>query len=209
MPHRLRSVALSLALPLGAFALELGPRATAAGAVPVADRLFSIGVGGGPTYLSGDASDVFHNGYNALGFLRLNLPAFPIDPRVSLTYQKLDMQDSAFTDGLAFDGGGNLETASLVLEGQIAILPLGPVQTYGIVGAGWSNFKLRFEDVTTGNEADYEYTEVTYTAGLGVSIGLGSLRGFAEGRLHRIEYDGTMLALDPVDLFPVTFGILF
>jgi opacity protein-like surface antigen len=213
VPHRLRSVALSLALLLAAFALELGPRATAAGAAPVADRLFSFGVGAGPTLPSGDASNAFNNGYNAFGFLRLNLPAFPIDPRVSLTYQKLDLEDASYGgDELAAGGtygGGELETTSLVLEGQIAILPLGPVQTYGIVGAGWSDFKVTLDGGATGGSVNDNTTALTYTAGLGVSVGLGALRCFAEGRLSRIENDGELIALDSVDLVPVTFGIRF
>jgi len=210
VPHRLRLVALSLALLL--LALGAGSR-TAAAEVGVADRMFSLGLGAGPTLPSGDANDACNNGYNAQGFLRLNLPAFPIDPRLSFTYQKLDLEDASFAapglDGGDTYGGGQLEAGSLLLEGQIAILPLGPLQIYGIAGAGWTNFQVSLEGGPGGATTNDSASEFTYSAGLGASVGLGRLRAFAEGRLHRIINDGELLAFDSVDLVPVTFGILF
>ncbi len=211
MPHRPRLVAVSLALLLAV--LDLGPRAVAAGASEVVDRVLSFGAGGGPALPSGDANDALNNGYNAMGFVRLNLPAFPIDPRLGFTYQKLDLEDASFAaDGLTGGdayGGGRLETSSLLLEGQVSILPLGPVQTYFLAGAGWSNYKVRLEGGPAGATVDDTTNEFTLTAGLGVSVGLGPLRAFLEGRLTRFENDGELLALDRTDLVPVSVGILF
>jgi opacity protein-like surface antigen len=211
VPHRPRLVALSLALLLAV--LDLGPRAAVAGAAEVVERLFSFGAGGGTALPSGDASDALNNGYNAMGFARLNLPAFPIDPRLDFTYQKLDLEDASFAaEGLTGGdpyGGGQLETASLLLEGQISILPLGPVQTYLLAGAGWSNFKVSLEDGPAGATVEDNTTEFTLSAGLGVSVGLGPLRAFLEGRLTRFENDSELIALNQTDLVPVSIGILF
>jgi len=46
------------------------------------NRPVSFGIGGGVSVPVSDASDAFDTGFNGQGFVRFNLPQFPIQPRV-------------------------------------------------------------------------------------------------------------------------------
>jgi len=191
--------------------LALGSFAPTAEAAEL--RRFSFGAGAGPTVPTGNADDALQGGMNVLGFARLNLVAFPIDPRVLFLYQSADLENGSFaSDGLAGGsayGSGQLETTSLLIEGQISIIPLGPVRLYGLAGGGWSDYHVSLEDGPGGADVDDTTSEFTFSVGLGGSVSLGPIHAFLESRYTNFENDGDLLDVNSTELLPVTLGILF
>jgi len=202
-PSRLAVVS---AVPALALVAVLSTPAAAQSLAP-GGRIVSIGLGGGVTVPVSDAQDAFNNGYNGHGFVRLNLPAFPIQPRIDFTFQKLDIEDVSF---IAPDfTGGEQQAMSALAQGQFAILGAGPVRPYLVAGVGWTGLTTTLDGGTTTGTVEDKTTEFTVSAGAGVNIKLGPLSGYVEARLNNIMSDGALISLDSVQLVPVTFGVVF
>jgi len=60
----------------------------------LSNRWISFGIGGGVSVPVSDAKDAFKNGVSGQGFVRFNLKALPIVPRVDFTFSKFDLDDA-------------------------------------------------------------------------------------------------------------------
>lgn len=209
---RVRSVVRAALVPLALLAFAPAGPAAAQAFVP-SGRILSVGLGGGVTVPVSDAKDAFDNGINGHGFVRLNLPLFPIQPRLDFTFQKLDVKDVAFaapdfTGGESFTGGDQ-QVLSTLAQGQIALIQAGPVQPYLVAGVGFSSFKTTLDGGTTSGTIEDRTTKFTVSGGAGVNVKLGPVSGYVEGRLDNIMNDGELVDFSSVQLVPVSFGIVF
>ena len=179
-------------------------------ATPAAAGLFSFGVGGGVTVPVDNAEHAFDNGVNAHGFVQMNVPFF-IQPRLDLSFQKLDIKDVSFaTDpGSGAFPEGEQQLFSGLIQGQWGIITAGPVRPYLIVGFGFANMETKLEGGTGTENTSDSATKSVVNGGLGVEVKLGPVRGFAEGRIDNIVNDGELIDLDSIALVPVSFGVVF
>jgi opacity protein-like surface antigen len=192
-------------------ALAAGPVA-AQNLVP-SGRLVSFGLGGGVTVPVDDAKHAFENGVNGHGFVRLNLPLVPIQPRVDFSFQKMDIKDVSFVNPALGAGGTYSEGEQRILTGlaqaQLSLIKAGPIQPYLVVGVGFANLNTKLEgDPANGNISD-NTTKLAINGGAGVNFKLGPIAGFVEGRLDNIVNDGELVDFESVKVVPVSVGLVF
>jgi opacity protein-like surface antigen len=207
-------VTRSLAAPAAVLAILLASASTVgAQALAPSGKIVSIGLAAGVTVPVSDAKNAFDNGVNGQGFIRLNLPMFPIQPRFDFTFQKLDIKDIAFVDPTLGAGGSYSEGEQSVLSGlaqaQMALIKAGPIQPYIIAGLGLSNFSTKLEGDPGTDNVSESATKLTVNGGAGVNVKLGPISGFIEGRINNIMNDGELVAFDSIQLVPITLGIVF
>lgn len=180
--------------------------ASAASAQPGLDqlgpkRLVSFGVGGGMSMPVGDASQVFKNGFNAQGFVRLNLPLVPVKPRLDLSYSKFDLDDVQ----LGTTGSGKILAG--LANVQAFIMPAGPVRPYLLAGLGAYNVKTETEGPGAVSASD---TRFGINGGLGVAVSLGGVaNAYIEGRVDNVYTQAGLIDTKQVRVVPITFGIVF
>jgi opacity protein-like surface antigen len=176
-------------------------------------KLLSFGLGGGVTVPIDDARSAFDSGINGHGFVRLNLPVFPIQPRLDFTFQKLDIKDIAFVDPALGVGGTYSEGEQSVFSGlaqaQVALIRAGPIQPYLVAGVGLASMKTKLEGDPGTDNVSQSATKLTVNGGAGLNVKLGPISGFVEGRLDNIVNDGELMNFDSVQLVPVSFGLVF
>jgi len=168
-------------------------------------RLVSFGIGGGVSVPVSDAKDAFNTGFNGQGFVRLNLNALPIQPRVDFTFSRFDISDAqlatpgASGTGQIFAGLANL---------QYSILPTGPIRPYIVAGIGAYNTKT---DVTgIPSYANTSSTDFGINGGAGITFKLGNLvSGYVEGRVDNVYTKKGLKNSDQIQVVPVTFGLVF
>lgn len=202
--------ALLAGLPL-LLVLAAGP--AAAQDLAPTTRIVSFGLGGGVTLPVDDAKSAFDNGINGHGFVRLNLPLVPIQPRVDFSFQQMDIKDVNFVDPALAAGGTYAEGEQRILSGlaqaQLSLLKAGPIQPYLVVGVGFANLNTKLEgDPGTANISD-NATKLAVNGGGGVNLKLGPVSGFIEGRLDNIVNDGELVDFKSVRVVPISFGLVF
>lgn len=175
-------------------------------------RIVSFGIGGGVTVPVDHAADAFDNGVNGHGFVQLNIPFF-IQPRLDLSFQKLDIKDVSVVPPELSGGGvfpeGEQQVFAGIIQGNLTILKAGPIQPYLLLGVGLANLETKLEgDAGTDNVSE-SATKTVVNGGLGVNVKLGPVWGFAEGRIDNIVNDGELVDFDSIQLVPVSFGIIF
>lgn len=172
------------------------------------NRLISFGIGGGVAVPVSDAGDAFKNGFNGQGFLRLNLRALPLVPRVDFTFSKFDLDDAHLagtqlpTPGLA--GTGQLMAGLANL--QLFLIPGGPIRPYIVAGVGAYNLETEVEGGASTSD-----TRFGVNGGGGLVIRLGSLVSlYAEGRVDNVfSEEGGLIDTKQIQVVPVTFGLVF
>lgn len=202
-PAPLAGLLLLLAFAAPAAAQDLTP----------STRIVSFGLGGGVTLPVDDAKRAFDNGINGHGFVRLNLPMVPIQPRLDFSFQKMDIKDVSFVDPTLAAGGTYAEGEQRILSGlaqaQLSLLKVGPIQPYLVVGVGFANMNTKLEgDPGTENTSD-NTTKLAVNGGGGVNLKLGPVSGFVEGRLDNIVNDGELVDFKSVKIVPISFGLVF
>ena len=197
----MKAPAILIAVAL-ATASTLAPAPARAQGSPVeSSRMLSFGLGGGVTVPVSDAKDAFKNGVNGQGFIRLNLAALPIRPRLDFTFQKFDPK-SAVVTGPAIPTAG----ASTVLAGVANIqVPLlrGAVEPYLVAGLGAYNVKSESGSTSTST------TQFGVNGGAGLIVKLGIVSLYAEGRLDNVYTDKGVLDTKTIQVVPVTFGLVY
>ena len=184
--------------------------AGAAFAQEPAAKLVSVGLGGGVAVPVSDVKAAFDTGVNGHGFVKFNLPAFPIQPRLDLLYQKMDVKNPAdlssqFAPGSYMDG--NQQTLGGLATMQFDIIKLGPVRPYLVAGLGLSSFKTSLE-ATDGTTESLKQTEFTVSGGGGVQAKLGPVSAFLEGRLNNVVNNGEVVDFNSIQTVPVSFGVV-
>lgn len=161
-----------------------------------ARRLIRVGFGGGMSVPTQNAGDALKNGVNGQAYLLIDTGVLP-PLRFNLGYQRFN-----FNDVLA--GGGN-ETSS-ILSGvggfSMNLITLGPVRTYVTAGLGAFN-------ISQTSAGGASTTKFGVDAGGGLSLRLGRLEAFVEGRVQNVYTDAGFINGKNIQSVPVTFGILF
>jgi opacity protein-like surface antigen len=141
---------------------------------------FQFGLSGGASFPTGDAKDVYDNGWHGGIVLNYELPALPLGLRVDGDYRKWNGGSScACSDRSAemFDGNANL-----VLGLRIVLVKL-----YALGGAGVYNVKFSGGgDVSSPSQTDFGWN-----AGAGVAFVIGKVSIFGEGRYHEVSLDSS------------------
>ena len=168
--------------------------------VGLAKHFVTLGLGGGMSMPVGDAGDAFKNGFNVQGFARLNLPHLPVAPRFDLDFSRFDLDETQ----IGVPGKGQLLAGLANL--QIGIMPLGPVHPYVIAGLGAYHLKTNTEGTTPTSDSG---THFGINGGAGVTLHLGAVNGYVEGRVDNVFTEKGLIDTQKVQLVPVTFGLTF
>jgi opacity protein-like surface antigen len=180
-------------------------------------HMISVGLGGGVSVPVSDAKDVFDNGFNGQGFVRLNLGALPITPRFDFTFNKFDIKSSSASSGipsgLSYTGGTNTTLAGAA-NLQIPLMH-GPVSPYLIAGLGAYNVKTELDNTSAvyapGGNPNTSNSETHFgiNGGAGLIVKLGIVSLYAEGRVDNVYTDQGLIDSKSIQTVPVTFGLVY
>jgi hypothetical protein len=176
-------------------------------------RTVRLAIGGGVSVPTGDYKKVFENGVNARGSLLFNLGGLPFQLRADLDFNRFTATNTQFvtpTTGIPQQTDLDLEQQMIGGLGNITIpiLPLGPIAVYATGGVG----AFHLTSTVTGTPNDQPSTSTTkfgFDAGGGISLRLGRIDGFIEGRIQNVYTEKGAIDLKSVKVIPVTFGIIF
>jgi hypothetical protein len=164
-------------------------------------HLVQIGFGGGVTVPTSHAADALKNGVNGQAYLLLNL-GIPL--RFNLGYQKFDYKEAIL-------GGGATSGQSTMLSGvggiTLNLLSVGPIGTY--VTAGVGAFSVKDEQTLASGTESVSNMNWGIDGGAGVTLRIGRLSAFAEGRIQNIYTNKGSIDTKTITAIPVTFGVLF
>lgn len=145
-----------------------------------------VSLGGGLTLPLRDYHTSDNTGWHVLGKVDIDIPESPIDVRVDAMYSQTSHKAVS---------GGNTKLVGGTADLLYHISTAAPgVKPYIVGGAGVYNV----------NAGSGSTTKFTWGAGLGASIGVGSIHAFAEARYISIHLPGTALRF-----VPVTGGLVF
>lgn len=161
------------------------------GFVTTAQAQVSFGIGGGPTFPTGDVTGDYDTGFHLRGNLNFSVPLLPVGVRVTGAYQSMGI-DALIADASEQQYIGTLDAM---------LMTPSPLLKFYAVG-GPSVHIVSFD--TDLGDSDSE----TY-AGFNIGVGVqGSLpfvpNAFAEIRFFQVFNDG-----DDRQYIPVTVGINF
>jgi opacity protein-like surface antigen len=164
----------------------------------MAGQSVRFGVGGGITSPLSDYKQVDKTGWHALVRADFAIPLSPIGIRVDGLYSQTSHQDIS---------GAPVNGNTKVIGGLASVVWKIPtaapmVKPYVLAGGGVSNFKQTFP--SSPGTSEVSETKLTWAAGLGLSVGVGPVHGFVEGRYMSVQTSGT-----PVKFVPVTVGLTF
>lgn len=182
-------VAAIVALPQSALLAQVGPGTGA-------PHMVQFGFGGGMSVPTNHAADALKNGFNGQAYVILNM-GIPL--RFNLGYQKFDFKD-------AITGGTTTGSSSMLsgIGGLMFKFPqMGPLGAY--VTAGLGAFNLT-EDVGGSSTSNMKFG---IDGGAGVTLKLGRLQAFVEGRVQNVYTDKGVIDTKTITAIPVTFGVLF
>jgi hypothetical protein len=180
----------------------LAPSSVHAQGPPVeSSRLLSFGLGGGVSVPVSDAKDAFKNGVNGQGFVRLNLAALPIRPRLDFTFQKFDRKSVSVT-GPAIPNAGTSSVLAGVANIQVP-LHRGTIEPYVVVGLGAYNVKSDSASTSTSK------TQFGVNGGAGLVVRLGIVSLYLEGRIDNVYSNSGVIDTKTIQVVPVTFGLVY
>ena len=197
----MKASAILIAAALATTATLAPASAPAQGSPVESPRMLSFGLGGGVSVPVSNAKDALKNGVNGQGFVRLNLAAMPIRPRLDFTFQKFDPKSAAVT-GPAIPAAGPSSVLAGVANIQVPLLR-GAVEPYIVAGLGAYNVKSESGSTSTST------TQFGVNGGAGLIVKLGIVSLYAEGRLDNVYTDKGVLDTKTIQVVPVTFGIVY
>jgi opacity protein-like surface antigen len=168
--------------------------------VGLAKHFVTVGVGGGMSVPVSNAGDAFQNGFNLQGFARLNVPKLPVMPRFDLNFSRFDL------DATQIGVPGTSQILSALANLQFNVLPLGPVRPYVIAGLGAYSLKTETEGISPASVSNVRFG---INGGAGVTLHLGMINGYVEGRIDNIYTEKGVIDTNQIQLVPVTFGLTF
>jgi opacity protein-like surface antigen len=151
----------------------------------------SLGLGGGAVVPTGSLADFSKTGWNATASARLKPAVSPIGFQLDGFYNRLGFE--------AADGHARILGAS---ANALFALPGAVAHPYLIGGIGMYNMKA--------SGADGSETKFGFNGGLGVDVGVGPAKLYAEGRLHAImkgSLDSETLEETTAYMVPLTVGL--
>lgn len=168
-------------------------------------RPFALGLGAGLTMLTGEDRDFFKDGLNFQASVGVPFSRAGIDLRFDLGLHSVPGKDR-FTapppsDSLQL---GDFKIIGLTASAQyyLSPAPAAPVRAYVIAGVGM--YRTEAKAVKYGQAIEGSSTDFGAAGGLGLTLRLGGLRAFAEGRIHNIFGEG-----GSASVYPITVGLLF
>lgn len=183
----------------GACVVLLATAAAAQGPADMAGRMVRFGFGGGFSVPTDNAADALRNGVNGQAYVLANLGFVPV--RLNLGYQRFEFEQ--LTPGL--DG------ATTILSGvggvSLPLVRVGPISPYITAGLGMFNVKNDVDG--TGVSTSDSQTKFGVDGGAGLSLRIGRLDAFIEGRVQNVYTDEGVIDAKSIRSIPVTFGILF
>lgn len=190
----LRRIALLVA---GIVALPQSSLLAQIGSGTAAPHMVQVGFGGGVSVPTSHAADALKNGFNGQAYVILNL-GIPL--RFNLGYQKFDFKD-------VITGGGATTGSSSMLSGVGGLMfnlpQMGPLGAYVTAGVGAFNLTEDVGGTSTSN------VKFGIDGGAGVTLKLGRLQAFVEGRVQNVYTDKGVIDTRTITAIPVTFGVLF
>lgn len=161
----------------------------------LAQRLVTLGLGGGVSFPQGDLRNGANTGWNALGTLILSTPMQPLGLRADVAYNQFPF--SAATQSL-FGASGNQRVGSLTANATYRLPSAGtPISPHLIAGLGAYRSDCSLAGCASA-------TRFGWNVGLGTKLYLLGFRSFLEARYHRARVEA-----GSANFFPVTFGLLF
>lgn len=155
----------------------------------LAQRLVTLGIGGGVSFPQGDLSNGANTGWNALGTLILSTPMQPLGLRADVAYNQFPFSGAA----------GNERVGSLTANATYRLPSAGtPISPHLIAGLGAYRTDC---SLSTGCGA---VTRFGWNVGVGTKLYVLGFRSFLEARYHRARVEG-----GSANYFPVTFGLIF
>ena len=168
----------------------------------------SLGLGGGYTMPVGDSKDALKNGFHLRGIAEGHLPMLPMGLRAALGYQKLNLKDLAAASGYS---NGQSQILSGLAGFTFSLISVGPVRPY--ITASLGAFHVKGEVDSSSTTLTKSQTKFGVDGGLGVKLGLGPIKGFAEARVENVYTDQgwnpAISNLKSARFIPITFGFLF
>jgi opacity protein-like surface antigen len=157
-----------------------------------------FGFGGGLTAPTSDYATADKAGWHLLGKVDISIPMSPVSVRVDGLYGQTSHKDSS---GVARAGNTKLGggTADVVWHVPTTVPGFKP---YLLAGGGVFNAKETFPSGT--GTSSVSSTKFAWGAGAGVSLGVGPVHGFVEGRYMSVQTSGTALKF-----MPLTVGVSF
>lgn len=161
-----------------------------------AQRLVSIGLGGGVSFPQGDLSNGANTGWNALGAIIVSTPMQPLGLRADVAYNQFPFSATAQS---AIGSAGNQRVGSLTANATYRLPSAGtPISPHLIAGLGAYRTDC---SLSTGCAA---VTRFGWNVGLGTKLYVLGFRSFLEARYHRARVEG-----GNANYFPLTFGLIF
>jgi opacity protein-like surface antigen len=168
--------------------------------VDLAKHFVTVGVGGGMSVPVSSAGDAFKNGFNIQSFARLNVPKLPVMPRFDFNFSRFEL------DAAQMGVPGTSQILSGLANLQLSVLPLGPVQPYVIAGLGAYSLRTETNGITPTSVNNVRFG---INGGAGVTLHLGMINGFIEGRVDNVYTEKGVIDTDQIQVVPVTFGLTF
>jgi hypothetical protein len=166
------------------------------------NHMVQIGFGGGMSVPTSHAADALKSGVNGQAYLLLNI-GIPI--RINLGYQKFDYKSALL--GASGATSGQSTMMSGIGGIQLNLVSIGPLGTYVTAGLGAFNVKDELTNVSgTTSSSNLNWG---IDGGAGITLKLGRLQAFAEGRVQNIYTDKGAIDTKTITAIPVTFGVLF
>lgn len=198
------AMSMAASLLLATAALPVSAVGQMPGAMP-GRHLVRIGFGGGVSVPTSHAADAFENGVNGQAFLLFDTGVLP-PLRFNLGYQRFDFKD-------AITGGATAQSSILsgVAGLRIDLLKLGPVRPYITGGVGAFHISDDLDESTGLPVADASTSTTRFgvDGGGGISLRIGRLEAFIEGRVQNVYTEKGVIDAKSIQSVPVTFGILF
>lgn len=171
-------------------------------------HLIRVGFGGGASVPTSHAGDVLKTGVNGQGYLLIDpgmgFPAI----RLNLGYTKFNFKNTVL-------GGVNNTGQSDILSGvgglSMPLFSLGPIRPYVTAGVGAFNVKDEIEAAEAAGAPTASTSKLRFgiDGGAGLTLKLGRLEAFAEGRVQNVYTDQGAINPKNIQSVPVTFGIIF
>ena len=159
-----------------------------------AQRLITIGLGGGVSIPQGDLSNAANTGWNALGALILSTPMQPLGLRADVAYNQFPFSPAT----QSAIGAGNERVGSLTANITYRLpTPGTPISPHLIAGLG------AYRTDCSAGAACQAVTHFGWNVGLETKLYLLGFRSFIEARYHRTQANGSS-----VNFFPITLGFV-
>jgi hypothetical protein len=153
-------------------------------AAPAAHAQVGFGIGGGPTFPTGNLSNAVNAGFHGGVVVDLGIPLLPLGVRGDAMLHHMPGVGNA----------PNLRQFAATVNGRFSLLPLPLVSAFVIGGPGMYVGGFSGQDTTT---------DVGFNIGVGARVNLLVIRPFIDARYNRVLRDPGR------GFIPVTVGIMF